>query len=415
MDIVIKKSRKHALKYYIWWILGLCLIIFLFILRSVGFSDFQVEKDSLLFSDVKRGKFLVTVGGPGVLKPNKINWISVNLDSAKVDKIHFKQGDYVKKGTIIISLVNPKLENELAEQKWELEALKAEYYAKQIMEESQLLELESQVLNAQQEFDSSNLSQQAKGELLKFNAVSKLDYDKTKLKTSQLHKNWEILKKQYKKGKENHIAQNSARSAKLMKHEKLLQRYHKQVADLKIVAKRDGTILSLPVELGQNVTLGTTLATIAEENSLIARIKIPELKSTNLFVGQKAVIEVNENNIKGLVTRINPKVVNGTVSVDIDFDGRLPENARPELSIHGEIITSDIENALYVERPLFAQSMAIMSLFKLDSHALVKKISVKYGAGSTDRIQILNGLNEGDVVLISDPTKLEKHDQFYIY
>ena len=168
------------------------------------------------------------------------------------------------------------------------------------------------------------------------------------------------------------------------------------------------------MEVGQQVAIGHNVAKIADPKSLIAEIQVPELIAANVQINQFAVIDTRNGKVNGVVTRVNPAVVNGNVQVDIAMQCELPTNARPDLSVVGEITISDIENTLYVARPAFSQANRQMVLFKLDQSGYASKVPVKIGQASTNQIQIVSGLERGDQIVISDTSDWSNHSTVLI-
>ena len=99
----------------------------------------------------------------------------------------------------------------------------------------------------------------------------------------------------------------------------------------------------------------------------------------------------------------------------MDFTQALPSDARPDLSIEGEIKITDIANALYVSRPIFAQSNSNSILYKLDEQGdFAQRTQVKLGKGAINEIQILEGLALGDKVVISDTSSWQNFGKIRI-
>jgi len=112
------------------------------------------------------------------------------------------------------------------------------------------------------------------------------------------------------------------------------------------------------------------------------------------------------------VMRVDPAVQNGTVTVDVTLTGELPKGARPDLSVDGTIDLERLDNVLYVGRPAFGQESSTISLFKLDPDAKGGvRVPVKVGRASVNSIQVLEGLHEGDTVILSDMSRYDNTDR----
>jgi len=415
MDITITKNKaKFNKKYLVLLVLAVPAFFVARYLWLLGQADFSIEGDSLVFDEVKRGKFTVAIRGSGVLVPDDIQWLSASVE-AKVEKRFVKPGDVVDKGDLIVSLSNPELVQQLAEAKWELEAMEAETLAAKVERETALLELKSLVLNGKLNYDNSVNEYEARSKLVETGAVSKLDYQRAQLEMEQAKQRWQFSQEQFEKMKENLVAQEDVRNARLKQTKKVVERIQQQVDELQVRASITSTVLELPTEPGQRVSMGDNIAKLAKQDSLIAELQVPEIQIQNVAVGQSVVIDTRNNKVNGVVSRVDPAVINGNVQVDVSFTEALPNDARPDLSVDGVIKRIEIEDTLYVSRPLFAQSESRAALYRLtDDGQLAERIEVNLGFGSVNEIQIVEGLSVGDVIVTSDPSRFEIYDKFRI-
>lgn len=417
MDIAISKKKKSHLRRFAWIVLAGIFGSFLVQqLIHLANADFSVKEDSMVIAEVNRGKFTVSVRGTGILVPDNIQWLSANVE-AKVEKLLVKAGSFVRTGDLIAILSNPQLVQTLEENQWELEAQLAETTASRIAQESSLLEQKSNMLNAKLNYESSLLKSNAQTQLIKQStgAVSKLDFEKTLLETSQFKQRWAIAEERYKKMQENLVAQNNARLARLNKTKKTLERIEQQVEGLRVLATIDSVVQDIALEPGQQILVGSNIAKLAQQDSLIAELQIPEIQIRDVQVGQRVIVDTRNNKIEGLVSRIDPAVINGNVQVDVSFVDALPSDARSDLSIDGEIKIAEIEDTLHVDRPLFAQSQSRSALYRLtDDGEFAERVSVTLGHGSVNQVEVIEGLSVGDKIIISDPTGWESYSKIRI-
>jgi HlyD family secretion protein len=417
LDISIKKQKNSLIKRYWPWTIAMLIIGFsIKYLWFLGQADFVIDKDIVVYDQVKRGDFSVSVRGTGLLIPDNIQWLSANVE-ARVERVIVKAGKLVKKGELIVELINPQLVQLLEETRWELEAKIAESKAAQVEQKSTLLIQKAVMLNAQLNYESSKLKQEAHTELFQKStgAVSKIDYEQTRLETIQLKQRWEIQQDVLTTMKENVAAQENARTARLNKMQKTLERAQQQVDSLMIVASIDSVVQEVPVEPGQRISMGANIAKLAQQDSLIAELQVPELQIRDVVIGQHVTIDTRNNKVAGIVTRVDPAVVNGNVQVDVKFVGDLPKDARPDLSVDGEIKITALTDVLYVNRPIFAQSQSTSAIYKVsDDGNFAERTNVIFGKGSVNEIQIIEGLSLGDKIIISDPSTWETYQKIRI-
>lgn len=414
MDIELTQKKSVNFKKYILIAVAIVLVIVVGrYLLFLGQSEFSVDRSSLTIAQVKEGKFTVLVRGAGLLVPDNIRWLSAGVE-AKVERRFVKAGDVVKKGDLIVELRNQELEERLVEYKWELEAMIEEVNAGRIGDETAVLTEENTEINAKLDFDSSINEYEARQKLVKSGAVSALDFKRAKVEMDQAEQRWKSSIKQVQKMKENVAAQAKMREANLQQTRKRIERIERQVKDLEVRASFDSIVLEMPLEVGERVIIGANVAKLAKQDSLIAELQIPEIQIREVAKGQEVIIDTRNSKIRGTVTRIDPAVINGNVQVDVVFSEPLPADARPDLSVDGEIKIAEIDKTLFVQRPLFSQSISTSTVYKLVDEQLAQRVEVKWGFGSVNQIQALEGLQIGDRIIVSDPSRFESHEKFRI-
>ncbi|OUR76028.1 hypothetical protein A9Q75_16810 [Colwellia psychrerythraea] len=417
MDISVTNKKQNRLKSL--WPFALLIVVIALALNysfSLAQADFFVDDETMVYAKVKQGNFYVSVRGTGTLVADNIQWLAASVDG-HVERVVVKPGKVVKKGELIIALSNPQLQQLLEETEWELEANIAESKASEVEQKSAILFQKAQMLDAKMNFESSKLKLDAQKELFdkKSGAVSRIDYEKTTLETAQLNQRWQIQDKIWQTMIENLVAQNNARQSRLNKMRKTLERAEQQVKNLMVYATLDSVVQEVAVEPGQRITMGSSLAKLAQQGSLIAELQVAELLISEVRIGQQVIVDTRNSKVSGVVSRIEPTVVNGSVQVDVDFTQALPSDARPDLSVEGEIKITDIANALYVSRPIFAQSNSTSTLYKLDDDGdFAQRTQVKLGKGAINEIQIIEGLALGDKVVISDTSSWQNFEKIRI-
>ncbi len=145
---------------------------------------------------------------------------------------------------------------------------------------------------------------------------------------------------------------------------------------------------------------------------LKAAIKIAESQARDVQLDQPAEIDTRNGIIPGHVVRIDPAVENGTVTVDVALDAAPPKGARPDLSVDGTIQLERLENVMYLGRPVQGQSDSKVGLFKVvDSGTAAIRVPVKLGRSSVSTIEIVEGLQVGDRVILSDMSQWDAHER----
>jgi multidrug efflux pump subunit AcrA (membrane-fusion protein) len=167
--------------------------------------------------------------------------------------------------------------------------------------------------------------------------------------------------------------------------------------------------------VGQQVAAGTALARVSQPTHLKAELKIPETQAKDVLIGQKASVDTHNGVIPGQVSRIDPSSQNGTVTVDVSLEGALPPGARPDLTVEGTIELERLADVLYVGRPVHGDANSTISLFKADgpwndANEAVR-VQVKIGRTSVNTVEIVQGLQLGDTVILSDMSASDNFDR----
>lgn len=366
-----------------------------------------VDKSTVWPDTVKRGEMLRNVRGLGTLVPEDIRWIPATTDG-RVEKIILRPGALVRPDTIILELSNPQLEQEAADAELQLRAAEADYENLKVQLESQLLTLKSDVARAQADFTQNKLQADSDEALYKDGLVSKNVRDLSANRAKESTTRFGLEQQRLANFADSMKAQLAARQAQVDQRKGFYDLKKTQLGKLKVRASLNGVLQALPVEVGQQVGPGTNLARVSDPTRLKAEVRIAETQARDITIGQVATVDTRNGIIPGRVSRIDPAATQGTVLVDITLEGALPQGARPDLSVDGTIELERLTDVLYVGRPVQGQPNSTIGLFKMESDGVhASRVQVKLGRTSVNTVEILEGLREGDTVILSD---MSQHD-----
>ncbi len=413
MDIPRKSAaRKRRLRRILYITISIVAIAAI----TVGLSRLKpaapgVEASTLVIETVKRGLMLRQVRGLGTLVPEEIRWIPATTDG-RVERILLKPGAVVKADTVLLELSNPEVEQAALEAEMNLKAAEAEYTNLKVQLDSQLLTLRSQAASVQAEYRSAQMQAEANEQLVKDRLISELIYQQSKVRAAELATRYELEHKRLEITAESTKAQLAVQQARVEQLRALLQLRRSQVDSLRVRSGIAGVLQEVPVQVGQRVSPGTNLARVADPTRLKAEIRIAETQAKDIQVGQVAFIDTRPVVVEGRLIRIDPAVRDGTVLVDVALDGPLPKGARPDLSVDGTIEIERLEDVIYVGRPAFGQEKSTVGLFKLinDGQEAVR-VRVKLGRSSVNTIEVVEGLQPGDRVIISDMSQWDSYER----
>ena len=365
----------------------------------------SVEGGTLWKDTVKRGPMVLQVHGNGTLEPEEIRVIAA-ATQGRVERVLAEPGTPVSAGTVLYELSNAELQQSAVDAEYQLRAAEADLNNLRARLESERMTQQSATAQVHAEYQQARLQADTDEALAKEGLIPALNLKLSRVRAEELANRYAIEQKRLDGRVKSDQAQVASQQARISQLQALLKLKHDQVNTLAVRAGTDGVLQERLVEVGQEVTPGTVLARVAEQQHLKAQLKIAETQVKDIALGQHADIDTRNGVIPGHVSRIDPAAQNGTVTVDVALDGALPQGARPQLSVDGTIELARLDNVLYVGRPAFGQANSTIGMFKLepDGHEAAR-VQVKLGRSSVNNIEILDGLKEGDTVILSDTSQ----------
>ncbi|MGH9361048.1 MAG: efflux RND transporter periplasmic adaptor subunit [Thermoanaerobaculia bacterium] len=371
----------------------------------------RVERAGVWVDTVKRGPMLRQVRGPGELVPVEVRWISAPVEG-RVERIPALPGVQVGPQTVLVELSNPELEQQAFEAASDLRAAEAELEDLRAQLDSLVLAQQATATAAESQAAEARLQVEANEELAKDGLIPQLTLKLSRLKADQLARQATIERQRVEKSHSSAAAQMAAQRARVQQFHDLYALRQRQVGSLAVRAAIAGVLQELPVEVGQRVAPGTTLARVARPERLKAELRIPETQAKDVELGQIAAIDTRNGVIPGRVVRIDPGAQEGTVRVDVALTGPLPSGARPQLSVDGTIEIERLADVVYVGRPTHGQPHSTIELFKLvEDGKEAERVQVRLGRTSVSTVEVLSGLAPGDQVILSDVPAAEGHDR----
>ena len=370
-----------------------------------------VDRATIWPDEVKRGPMLREVRGLGTLVPEDIRWIAAQTD-CRVDKWVLRPGAVVKPSSIIMELSDPILQQTALDAEYLLKGAEADYANLKVQVNSELMNQKAAEAAVRSDYEQSKIQHEVDDKLFKEGIASEVTKDLSKVKMDQLAIRVQLESERTKIATDSAQARLAAQQAKVEQFKALYALKKSQLDALHVRAGIDGVLQLVPVEVGQHVTPGTNLARVADPKKLKAEIKIAETQAKDVAIGQKATIDTRNGVVNGHVSRIDPSVVNGTVTVDVAITDPLPLGARPDLSVDGTVELENLKDVLYVGRPVHGQADSTIGIFKLvDDGNEAVRVNVKLGRSSVNTIEVVQGLKVGDKVILSDMSAWENFDR----
>jgi HlyD family secretion protein len=376
----------------------------------------SLDRSSLWIDTVKRGPMVRQVHGLGTLTPEEIRWIPTITDG-RVEKILVRPGTPVKADTVLVILSNPTVEQQAFDAEWKLRAEEAQYHNLEVTLQSQVLDQQANAAKAEQDAEDARMKAESDEELAKVGVVPEQVRKLSAGSSRQLAIRATIEQQRYLNAQKQLEAQLAAEKAKVEQARAMYGLQQKQKSMLQVRAGMDGILQELSLngntlQEGQQTPAGTTIAKVANPKRLKAELKIPETQTKDVQIGQSAQVDTHNGVVEGKVIRIDPSVQNGTRTVDVALNGDLPQGAVPDLSVDGTIDLERIASVLFTGRPTFGQEKTTIGMFKLEGDGkTAARVRVVLGRSSVNTVEILDGLKDGDQVILSDMSRWDSYDR----
>ena len=409
-EFKLQKRRRQIL----WAAIGLiCLIAVTIGVTRLKPAAPEVERSTVWTDTVKRGSMLRQVRGIGSLIPSQEFTRQIPAETeATVVRILKLPGSQVKADTLLLEMSNPQVEQAAVDARLQLKAAEAEYQSLRVKLQSDLMTQKAGAATVNSDYTQARLQSDTDKALYDLGVISGIAYKNSKSKSDELTTRNNIEGERLdinQKAIETQMLEQQARVDQIRALAELKQ---KQLDALKVRAGIEGVLVDLPLQVGQHVVPGTMLAKVVQPDHLIAELKIAETQARDVQIGQPAMVDTHNGTAAGTVMRVDPAVQNGTVTVDVKLTGELPKGARPDLSVDGTVDLEKLDDVLYVGRPAFGQENSTISLFKLDADGKGGvRVPVKVGRASVNSIQVIEGLHDGDTVILSDMSRYDNTDR----
>jgi len=370
-----------------------------------------VDRSLVWIDTVKRGPMVREVHGLGTFVPEDIRWIPART-VGHVDRIVLNPGATVEPDSIILVMSNPDVVQAALDADSQLKGAEADLETLKATLQSSVLQSESDAANTRANYEQARLKAAVNDELFKNGLCSDLELSLSKVTAQQAETLNGIQQKRYAFAKDSVVPQLAAKQAAVDQLRAQARLRHAEADALEARAGMRGVLQLVSVEVGAQVQPGINLARVADPTRLKAAVQIAETQARDVQIGQPAQVDTHNGVVEGRVVRIDPSVQNGTVTVDVTLAGELPKGSRPDLSVDGTVELEHLDNVIFVGRPAFGEERSTVGIFKLDAdgnHA--ERTQVRLGRSSVNTIEVVDGLQPGDRVILSDMSQWDANDR----
>lgn len=364
-----------------------------------------VERSAVLIDSVRRGDVVREVRGPGTLVPERIRWITAQA-SARVERLVSESGRQVASGELLLELSNPDLQIQTMQAAQQVRQAEIELLNLKTSLRSQILTQQGVVASVRTQYVSAMQELAAADSLARQRLVSPFEVQNRRAQAEEFTTRLRAEQERLALMEQAMDAQIASQASQVAQLRAIAAHQQARLGSLQVRAPDAGVLQDLTLQPGQWVPEGTTLAKVVQPGALKAVLRIPESQARDVVIGQLASVDTRNGVVAGRVIRKDPSAQGGSVTVDVALDGPLPRGAVPDLSVDGTVVVDRLTNVVYSGRPAFTAGSGAASLFKLvDGGDAAVRVPVVLGKSSVNAIEILQGLEPGDRIIVSDMSR----------
>jgi len=419
VDIIRDTKPQKKKKRILWALLGIAgLALTIFVPRLLPTAAPTVDGATVWRDTVEFGTMIRQVRGPGTLVPEQMRWITA-VTAGRIEEILSLPGTEVGEGALVMRMSNPDVDMQLLQAQQQLSQARAALAQLRTTLETQELQQRGTVATVRTQFLDARRNYETNQRLFDENPdlVARADLERSEEQMAELELRLQMEQDRLAVMERTSGDQIAAQEEQIDRLADLVQFNRDRLESMQVRVPVGGVLapLDIPLQEGQWVQSGQNLTRVVVPGRLKAEIRITQTQAQDIVIGQTAMIDTRTDTIMGTVTRIDPAVRNGTVTIDVSLPPDLPPSARPDLSVDGNVIIERLDEVTHVGRPTFGQPDQRVSIFKLTSEGdYADRVTVQLGASSVNDIQVLDGLSKGDVVILSDMSRWDGFDRVRI-
>jgi len=419
VDIIRDTKPQRKRKRLLWSLVGVAVLgLTIFVPRLLPTAAPSVEGATTWRDTVEFGTMIRMVRGPGTLVPEQMRWITA-VTPGRIEQILALPGTPVAQGDIIMRMSNPDVDLQLLEAQQQLSQarsalaqLRTSLQTQELTQRGAIATLRTQLMDAERTYQTNQRLFDENPDL-----VARAELERSQEAVEELRLRLQLEEDRLEVMTRTTGVQLSAQEEQIARLVEMVQFNRDRLESMQVDAPVGGVLaaLDIPLQEGQWVQSGQNLSRVVVPGRLKAEIRITQTQAQEIVIGQEALIDTRTDTIQGQVTRIDPAVRNGTVTIDVTLPDNLPNSARPDLSVDGNVIIEQLDEVMFMGRPTFGQQNSQISIFRLTPDGeYAERVTVRLGMSSVNHIEIVDGLQEGDVVILSDMSRFDGFDRVRI-
>ena len=371
----------------------------------------SISRERLRLATVTRGDLVRDVSVQGRV----VAAVSPTLYAADTGTITFvvEQGDKVDAEAVLATIDSPELENRLQQEQASLDRKRVEL-------DRQAIESKQQALANQKAVDLANLQLTAAGresrraiEAYEKEAISQLDYEKAQdeLESAEYaHKHAVADAELYEERLQFELR---TKQLEVDQQSLLVEDLVRQVDELTLRSPVSGIVGNRLVDQKTTVSKNLPVMSVVDLTRFEVEALIPESYADDLAIGMAAEIMSGSSKHVATIVSVSPEIIENQVTTRLRFESGTPPGLRQNQRLTTRVLLESKSDVLMVTRGQFLESGAGRIAYRVDD-GMASKRAIRTGAYSLNAVEIVQGLSEGDTIIISSTDVFEGVDTVLI-
>jgi len=410
-DIPEEKIRSRRRKRIFQVIVGILLLVLILWLFS-RIIDRPVHRSKLLFATAIKGDIEATLNASGVVIPEFEEVISCPIQ-ARIKKINLSAGSNVDSGQSIIQLDKEYVLMEYQKLLDQLELSKTQMKKTRFLLERTISDLDTRKAIKVLKNERLRATYNDTKELFKIGGGTKQEVEIARVNYEIGVLELEQLEKELSNKKESMGTELKELELKIRIQQKNVNELERKLQQADVVSSRNGVVTWVKDQIGANVMPGEIVAKIADLGSYKLEGSISNIFADQIHIGQEAVLRINEAEIRGNIINIDPSVRNGLITFSVVLNENNHPLLRPQIKVEVFVVTDSKKDVIKVPNGPAFTGATNQILFVTDDDRAYRR-NVTTGLNNFDFVEIVEGIQEGDDVIISDMKRFDKRERLRI-
>src|SRR5215210_188186 len=379
----------------------LCIVPLWPSVRRWSSAEESIDLSRLRLATVTRGDLERDVAAEGrVVAANHPRLYSL---AQGIVTLGVKAGESVRRGQVLARIASPELDSQLAQEVSRLDSMESELSRSRLSARQTNTTNERTLELRRVQLEAARRELQRTEKLMADGLVNQVELDRDRDAVRLAEVELRQVEDGSKLQRESLDFETGDRARQMERQRLVVAELERRVRELTITAPFDGLVASVEVQDRDAVQPNAPLLTVVDLSEYEIEVRIPDSYADDVASGLPAVIELGGKTWKGELTAVSPEVVNSQVQGTVHFAGQVPDGLRQSQRVSVRLVLERRPGVLKVPRGPFLDSGSGRQAYVLaDGLATLRQI--RTGATSVGEVEILEGLEAGERIVLSDLT-----------